>query len=508
MGLPEALRPIPVWALWLAGVTAFRLLFGALVPLTPEEAYHWNYAVHPDWSYYDHPPMIAWAIAAGRLLFGDTALGVRFVPILFSVGTACVLARLARRLYGERAAVWTIWLLMLEPIMLGAAGAGFPDSPLLFFWTLALSLAWKAIETRRGPVWIAAGASLGAALLSKYTAAFFGLGMLAYLLVSKRDRRILLSPWPYLGALVALIVFSPVIFWNWAHDWVSFHYQSVNRLRQADEVNLASGIKFVGQQWLGVIPLLMPLAVVGAWRALSSERAAERYLFWLLAPMLGFFFILGWTRAIHLLWPLPAYLGLTVLMAGIVVRCDTSLARFYESKRSWLLGSFAVGVVLTTCHAAFFLPYLSPIQGLYGWEKVALQTRRLREEMPPETFVLGIGRKYTVPSQLAFHLREPANVHGKNLLGQMGLQYDFWADPRSLKGRDAVVVLEAGDRSDRALDLLRKHFRSVDEAGEVVVPVGRMVLVRPRPLRFTLLRARDYQPHDLASPRLFGRATD
>src|ERR1700758_4834218 len=65
--------------LWLAGllaVTAIRILMAWIIPISPEEAYHWNFARHLDWSYYDHPPMLAWAIAAGRLVFGDTELGV------------------------------------------------------------------------------------------------------------------------------------------------------------------------------------------------------------------------------------------------------------------------------------------------------------------------------------------------------------------------------------------------------------------------------------------------
>ena len=70
---------IPVWGRWLIGVTVVRGIFAALIPPTPEEAYHWDFAVHLDWSYYDHPGMIAWSIALGRLFFGDTPFAIRFV---------------------------------------------------------------------------------------------------------------------------------------------------------------------------------------------------------------------------------------------------------------------------------------------------------------------------------------------------------------------------------------------------------------------------------------------
>src|SRR5262245_46064480 len=81
----------------LIAATVIRLVMAWIIPISPEEAYHWNFSRHLDWSYYDHPPMLAWAIAAGRLVFADTELGVRFVPLLFSIGTMVSLAWLARR---------------------------------------------------------------------------------------------------------------------------------------------------------------------------------------------------------------------------------------------------------------------------------------------------------------------------------------------------------------------------------------------------------------------------
>ena len=58
-----------------------------LIELTPQEAYYWNYAVHPALSYFDHPPMVAGVIGAGYFLLGKCELGVRiggFVLTLLS----------------------------------------------------------------------------------------------------------------------------------------------------------------------------------------------------------------------------------------------------------------------------------------------------------------------------------------------------------------------------------------------------------------------------------------
>jgi 4-amino-4-deoxy-L-arabinose transferase-like glycosyltransferase len=498
MGLPALLKRPPAAFLLLGAITAVRAVAAALVPLTPEEAYHWTFAVRLDWSYYDHPPMIAWGIALGRALFGDTPWGVRFMPLVWGTATAALLAREAARLYGPAAASRAVLLLALEPIVLAAGSSAFPDAPLFFFWTLSLTWTWRAIESEHTRLWMLSGIALGAALLSKYTAVFLPLSVLLYLLFSPTHRNRLTRPGPYLAAALALAVFSPVLFWNAAHDWVSFRYQSVNRFEQMDGVRLVAGLKFIGQQWLGVVPLTLPLAIAAARRMARSDRPSERFLLACALPMLGFFFVLGWTRPIHLLWPAPAWLPLTIAMAGAIARPADALERFYDRRRAALAGAAGVALLAGAAHAAFFLPGFSPFQGLYGWREAARAARDVHRTLPPDAFYLGLGRKYTVPSQLSFHLGPSAEVHGKNLLGLLGLQFDFWADPQALTGRDAVVVLEAGDRTAHMKALLAESFERVEPAGECVIPVGRRTLRREPPVRFLLFRARGYRPPSAA----------
>src|SRR3954469_5503223 len=92
------------------GLTALRLI-AATVPLTEDEAYYRLWAQHLQLGYLDHPPMIGWWIRLGETLFGDTPLGVRFVPPRATGLTTWLVAALARRLgasprTGFRAALW------------------------------------------------------------------------------------------------------------------------------------------------------------------------------------------------------------------------------------------------------------------------------------------------------------------------------------------------------------------------------------------------------------------
>lgn len=486
---------MPSWGWALTVLTAGQVLGATLVPVLPEEAYHWNFARHLDWSYYDHPPMLAWSIALGRLCFGDTAIGIRLVPLIFSLGTALLMARMARRFYGERAALTVILLLALEPTMIVVPTWGFPDSPLLFFWALTLTLVWQALATQRAAWWIAAGAALGAGMLSKYTAAFLVPSVIAYLLCSKRDRFWLGTPWPYLAVLVSLIVFTPVIYWNWIHDWVSFRFQSVNRFQAADSVSVLRGLNFIAEQWLGVVPLTLSVGVIALWRGFRSARNEDRFLFWSFTPMMGFFFVLGWTPSYHWLWPLPAYFALTIAMAGVLVDSQSRLASYWATWRWRIEGLAGLLVLLALVHATLILPLVPPLREMYGWDAVAKRAVALHASQPAGSFYLGVGgRPYPCPSQLAFHLNAPASVYGNNLIGLPSLQYIFWGEPpNKLAGRDAAIVFEGDDESGSLRRILAEHFVSLEPAETLDVRISRIPFSTSRRVQFMLIRGHRYE---------------
>src|SRR5260221_10504269 len=76
----------------LAG-TLVRLFFGMLLSPFPDETYYWDWSRHLAFGYYDHPPVIAWLIAAGNWLaglFGANAspLAIRLFPVIAGGGAA------------------------------------------------------------------------------------------------------------------------------------------------------------------------------------------------------------------------------------------------------------------------------------------------------------------------------------------------------------------------------------------------------------------------------------
>ncbi len=478
---------LELWVRCAAVSAVVRLASVLLVPLLPEETYHWCYSRHPAFGYYDHPPMIAWMIGLGRLLFGDSTLGIRFVPWLASIGTTLALGGVSRRLHGVKAAVWTVFLLSIQPATLMGSSFAFPDSPLLLFWSLALLCLVLALETGQGRWWLGAGAALGAGLLSKYTACFLGASVFGYLVLSRRDRHWLASPWPYLGILLAFATFSPVIYWNATHDWASFRFQSVGRLEASDTPRLRGAFVYLAGQWGGVVPLTLPLTVLGCVVAWRERKREDLLLLALSAPILLFFFAIGWIRATHVFWPLPAHLALTVLTANVVTRSENRIAVFYRTAWKGVLALTSATLVAGILHTSRPLPGVQPLRCVYDWDRIAGRARELHSTLPAESFYLAVGKRYLSAAQLAFRVSDPHTVHAKNLLGEEGLQFTYWADPKVLRGKDAVVVAEA-DWSPALETRLREHFREITPAGEWIVRGGR------KEERYTFYIGRGYIP--------------
>ncbi len=160
---------------------ALRLGWAAAVGLGHDEAYHYLFTVHRDWSYFDHPPMLALVESIGPAVFGTAAPGaLRLGFVVLFAGSTWLLFRLTARSFGEWAGFWAALAMNASAYHTAAAGAfALPDGPLLFFWLLTLDRLSLALETpERLGRWLLVGVAWGGALLSKYHAVFLPMGAL------------------------------------------------------------------------------------------------------------------------------------------------------------------------------------------------------------------------------------------------------------------------------------------------------------------------------------------
>jgi 4-amino-4-deoxy-L-arabinose transferase-like glycosyltransferase len=366
--------PVAILIAVLAAATLVRLIAGALIPLTEDEAYYRLWSMRPAFGYFDHPPMIAWWVWLGRHIAGDSPLGVRLIPTLGTAATSLVAFDLARCLgLGERVAARAgIWL--NATLLVGFAGElAVPDAPNALFWVLVL---WCAVRATRGSGawWLATGAAAGLACLSKYSALFLAPGILLWLALSTEGRRQLRTPWPWLGAVVAAAVFAPNVAWNAAHGWMTFAKQ-FGRVR-AD--GFAS--TFFGKFALDQFVLLNPLIVVFV--GLAIRRRAAWALLAVSAPFVAYLLLHSLHDEVQGQWPAPLY-------PLLVIAAAAAAAAAAESATGWLGGVRAavapVGLAISAALLAFLilpvdaaLPFRDPLGPYRDWPAFSGDVERAR----------------------------------------------------------------------------------------------------------------------------------
>lgn len=292
----------------IALMTMLRVIYASVIDLRTDEAYYWTWSRESALSFLDHPPMIAWFIRFGTAILGDTTLGVRLGGIVAMAVTQLLLADIVRRLTRDARAVALAVLLPEAAVYYGLLMAKVaPDTALIPF---ALAMVWSLLrvaETDDGRWWLLTGMFGGLALLSKLTALLLLPAVAAFVVVPDWRRRWLLSPYPWLAALIALAVFSPVLIWNAAHDWASFRFQSV-RAAVAPPLSLARFGEFLGLQFALVGPVLLPVTLSGVgfllWRGFKRRDGVAVLLSSAVALPFGYFLWRSLRLRIGDTWPM------------------------------------------------------------------------------------------------------------------------------------------------------------------------------------------------------------
>lgn len=393
-----------------------------------DEAYYWQWARHLAWGYFDHPPLIAWLIAA---------VDIRPAALLCGAGTVAAVWGLARDVHGSREAAWraaALWSVVPVAVLAGVWAT--PDSPLLLFWTLALWALWRER-------WVLAGLASGLALLSKYPAVLIAV---AFLATAVRMRRLPAGAW--VTALLGVLLFLPVVLWNAHREWVGFAFQLRHGLGGTG--GLSSFAEFLGGQLALGGPVLLPLTLVYAVRG-----PREQFLLRVAAviPLLFFGYAAIRTRG-EANWPAAAYVAACVGVAGM--------------RPGWFRAAAFSGVAIVLAVGSHLLfPMLRferdvPLARTHGWDVLSALAEPAR--LFPGTDVRQAAVVYAPSYQLASQAAREAGVAVDTAGGRRKSQYDLWPRPEVAPGQDALWYSEGAEPPEE----LRQRFTSVE--GPVELP--------------------------------------
>jgi 4-amino-4-deoxy-L-arabinose transferase-like glycosyltransferase len=415
-------------------------------------------------SYFDHPPMIAYLIRFGTALFGDTVFGVRSMAIVSVIAASALVYVLTVILFDDRrvGVMATLWF-NLMPHTAFFSIVMYPDTPAIVFWLLccvALAQVWK---TKQGAWWYLAGAAMGLLLLSKYTGVFLLGGIGLWLLASAQLRHWLKRPEPYLGALIALLLFSPVILWNADHHWASFAKQFGRALDSSSDGGLGNAGAFVGIQILFVSPLIFVFAVGGVGVA-TARGVLRQHANWLLlalatVPMLLYFLVHAFSAEVLPQWPSAAY-AIAVVAAVAAFAPREGVPERGPLIRYGFLAAPWIGLIFTltllaqmTIRPVQVAAARDPLNIFSGWAQLASDIRVVAQAHDAAYIA---NADYDTGAELAFYLRDIPVFQASEAIRY---NYRMPIDQALLTGSTGIYVAMEPfkDLSD-----VQKHFDRVE----------------------------------------------
>ena len=450
----DARNDPPAKAIWIVVACAFalRAIYAVHIELLPEEAYYWNYAQHMDIGYLDHPPMVAWLIASSTALLGHSEFGVRFGAMVCSVITSFAIYRTALNTVRASEARYALLLAQLLPFLFMSGLLMTPDAPLSAAWAVAVYYLERAIVGGKARAWWAVGIAIGLGLLSKYTIALLGAATVVYLVWEPRARHWLTRVEPYGAALLALLIFSPVIYWNSQHEWASFAFQTMQRLAERPRFALPA---LIG----GMLVVITPIGAIAAARILArpgvagdctTHPEAGRLLKTLTWVPLAVFVLFSLRHAVKLDWTGAPWIAALPLLACTIGRTRPITPRL---QRMWP-GMFAT---LLLVYPLLFCYLVGRIPGVgfgthvelvpVGWRELGAQVDALSDAEEANSgqrpLVVGMDR-YATASELAYYIPDRPDAvpysSSAHLFGGVGLMYEQWFRVAEQQGRTLLLI--------------------------------------------------------------------
>ena len=425
---------------------------GFSIEFSVDEAHYALYAQHLAWSYFDHPPLVGWIQWPLVTLTSSEGL-IRLVPELLWV-ISCLLVyqvtlEIHRFIQGRNSGYLTsslpsantcglmaVLAIVAAPMPHVLAIGLLPDTLLapLSLGLMFMALRWLIQDRFTISDWLLTGALLGLAGLSKYTAIFTAFALLIVFIVARRKPSIgKIGFW--LALLLALLLISPVLYWNWLNDWISFKYQIAH----------GSGGEWLWRRlgtFLGIqIIVFGPLLIIGSYIFLKDCIHATRLS---LLALLGFFFIpfvifaslSGGGGLPH--WTTPAWFCLAPF-AGIGLAKAWSLQH-----RTVIRILFVFQIALCMIGFGFVLSggitsssiKSNPIADLYGWKLAGQKAAELTQATKADGIAV---QNWTLASRAAWYAK-PIPVF---VLDQRKDQFDIWFGQLPL-GSNIVLINWSG----------------------------------------------------------------
>ncbi len=343
-------------------------------------------AHHLAWGYVAWPPVTPFLARVALTLFGPSLIGLRSFAVI-AEGIVMLLAGLMiRDLGGNRwAQILGAAAVATSPMSIVQGGLFQYETFDYLCWVLLAFAVIRLLKTENPRWWLGIGAAIGLGMMNKYTIAYSVAGVIVGLLAT-RNRRYLMSPWLWFGALWALLIWLPNLIWQFQNHWISLYFLASIHTR--DVQNGLTRSFLIDQVLFNFNPVMLFLVIAGLYYFFFAP-AGQRYrmMGWMyIVPLILLILSQGKGYYLGAAYPMLAAGG-AVWWEGFLTRMTNQRrARFWQSATWRVLSIFAALLIATE------LP-VAPL-GSVWWNMIIKNNVELKSEVGWPELVQQVAKAY------------------------------------------------------------------------------------------------------------------
>ena len=470
--------------------TIVRCIIAANVELGNDEVYYWTYALHLQASYFDHPPLVALFIRIFTFdLHFNEEIFVRLIAIIGSAINTWLIYKILCRIKSKQAGIYAA-LLYTACVYTSVISGLFilPDSPQVIFWLMGIYLLLKIfiLSEKQHRNIILFGITAGLCTLCKIHGLYLWFAAGMYILLF--ERKWLLNKYLWLSVLITLLLISPIFYWNYQNDFITYSYHS-QRVIANSGIHISSFLTEVAGEILYANPVNFALIIIVIVVCIRKKLFVKnKKLFALLLllslPLIFIFWIVSIFRDTLPHWSGPGYIALLILVAyysNAVFRNRNRILTIIYSANALLIGVLIIGYVLVNYLPAQIGSSDLHNMGsgdftldLFGWEDFETKFEALVKSDTADKAMGGspilLSNKWFPAAHIDYYLAHPLNMR----LYAFGPLFDIhnfaWLDQLNgtiKPGTDAYYIAPSNYYSNPA-QFFSNNFKIIESP--VVIP--------------------------------------
>jgi len=377
-------------------VFIINVIQGGVTELLSDEAYYWVYREHIDWGFFDHPPGVAAYIYLSEILFSGE-LGVRFFSaISYSLTLLFVWKTIGHPKKKEY--TWLFLVVFLSSVLLSVYGfITTPDTPLMLFYAIFIYAYHQYLKHKNTLSYLLLAVSIAGMMYSKYQ------GILIVLFVVLSNFKLLKDPRLWLTSLLALILYTPHLYWQWANDFPSIKFHLVQRGNRVYKFEHTL-LHFVNI--LVIIGITFPIVYKAFFKNQKTKNLFIRALNFIVWGFIIFFFFMTFKGHTQAQWVLAIAIPFVILTFPYLID--------HEKSRKWFVYLACINFLFIIVGRVQLATPILPIKmETHGNQKWANELKE-KTEGQQKVFI----NSYRHTAAYWFYAKEPAyylrNYRGRN----------------------------------------------------------------------------------------------